>query len=443
MRPRCSTATRSAIVRTSARSCVTNRIASRSDSWSSVEQPHDRRLHRDVERRGDLVADQDLGSRRQSPCDRDALALAARELARIAPRGRRPAARRARAARRPALRPRAPRRPKKCSTGVRTISPIVRRGLSELVGLWKTYWTTRQSSFERSRAVAGERRAREPDRHPRAARAGRRSRGPASSCPSPTRPRAPGTRARAAAARRRAAPGASRGTRSRPATSSSGAAAVAAGRAGRLPSTGGASSATRMQRATWPGPTVTGGGGAAVQASIACSQRGAKTQPTGRAPGAGTRPGIAVSSRAGRDVGNRADELARVRVRGALEERVRRPVLDDPAGVHHEHAVGQAGDGREVVADVDGRRVVAAAERAHRREHVGLRRHVEARRRLVEHDQRRVAAGTRSRGTRAAAGRPRAGAGSAAAARGRPAGVPRRAPRRCARPPARARRARA
>ena len=74
-------------------------------------------------------------------------------------------------------------------------------------------------------------------------------------------------------------------------------------------------------------------------------------------------------------------------MRGLVEELARRASLDDAPGVHHEHALGQRRDGGEVVADVDGGRLVAPAELAHGREHVRLRRDVEAGRRLVEDDQ--------------------------------------------------------
>ena len=58
-----------------------------SSARSSPSSSSTARLHRDVERRGDLVADQQLGSRGERAGDRDALALAAGELARVAPAG--------------------------------------------------------------------------------------------------------------------------------------------------------------------------------------------------------------------------------------------------------------------------------------------------------------------------------------------------------------------
>jgi hypothetical protein len=70
-----------------------------------LHQVQDLRLHRDVERRGRLVADQELGVGGQRARDRDALALAAREFVRefLAVGGERPTWA---AARRPAPRSR-------------------------------------------------------------------------------------------------------------------------------------------------------------------------------------------------------------------------------------------------------------------------------------------------------------------------------------------------
>ena len=84
IRPALMTATRWAIERTSGRLCVTNSIASPSSRCSSAEQLHDGRLHAHVERRGDLVADQDGRADDQGARDGDALALAARELVGVA-----------------------------------------------------------------------------------------------------------------------------------------------------------------------------------------------------------------------------------------------------------------------------------------------------------------------------------------------------------------------
>ena len=53
-----------------------------------VEQDQDLRLHADVERRHRLVGDDEVGPERERAGDADALALAARELVRIAARRR-------------------------------------------------------------------------------------------------------------------------------------------------------------------------------------------------------------------------------------------------------------------------------------------------------------------------------------------------------------------
>ena len=118
-------------------------------------------------------------------------------------------------------------------------------------------------------------------------------------------------------------------------------------------------------------------------------QRGANTQPGRPRPGRRHAAGDRLEQPARRDVRDRADQLARVRVRGLDEERIDRALLDDAPRVHDEHAAGQAADRRQVVADVDAPHVSwLCAQLAHGREHVRLRRHVEPGRRLVEHDQR-------------------------------------------------------
>ena len=205
----------------------------------------------------------------------------------------------------------------------------------------------------------------------------------------------------------------------RPATSSSARAAAGAARAG-----GAASAARPSSRDADAARAVAGrdrdapAAALARRRGIARGQRGANTQPGGRAPGAGTRPGIAASRRARRRCrGSRRSACACTGARARRRARRTGPSSTMRPAYITSTRCGQGGDDREVVADVERGRVVAPAQLAHRREHVRLRRDVEAGRRLVEHDHARVAAGTRSRGRRAAAGRPRAGAGSAAGAR--------------------------
>ena len=170
-------------------------------------------------------------------------------------------------------------------------------------------------------------------------------------------------------------------------TSSRQAAAGGVSRAGNAVIAEAPISATRMQRAPCAGPISTSGGGSAVHAGSTYSQRGAKTHPSGRAPGGGTRPGIASSSRRLAMSGIAPISLRVYGCAGASKSSLVGASLDDASGVHHEHALRQRRDGREIVADVDGGCLVAQAELAHRREHVRLRRDVEPGRRLVEDDQ--------------------------------------------------------
>ena len=61
--------------------------------------------------------------------------------------------------------------------------------------------------------------------------------------------------------------------------------------------------------------------------------------------------------------------------------------LDDPPGIHDRHLGDQPADDREVVADVDRRHPVGAAQAPDGVQDVALGGDVEAGRRLVEHDQ--------------------------------------------------------
>ena len=114
-----------------------NRYVRSNSLLEVLEQVHDLRLDRDVERRDRLVADEEVRVQRERPGEPDALALAARELVRV-PRTRRPrGARPARAARGRA----APR--SACRTSwIRSGSPMIRptecRGFSDANGSWKT-----------------------------------------------------------------------------------------------------------------------------------------------------------------------------------------------------------------------------------------------------------------------------------------------------------------
>ena len=73
------------------------------------------------------------------------------------------------------------------------------------------------------------------------------------------------------------------------------------------------------------------------------------------------------------------------------EELAHRRVLDELARVHHSDAVADRRDDAEVVCHVDHRHPELGAQPAQQIEDLRLRRHIETGRRLVEHDQLRVA----------------------------------------------------
>ena len=77
---------------------------------------------------------------------------------------------------------------------------------------------------------------------------------------------------------------------------------------------------------------------------------------------------------------------------GVGEQVAGRAVFDDAPGVHDPDALAHAGDHAEVVADQQDGRVDARAQLVDQVEHLGLDRGIEAGRRLVEHEQARVAA---------------------------------------------------
>ena len=85
-----------------------------------------------------------------------------------------------------------------------------------------------------------------------------------------------------------------------------------------------------------------------------------------------------------------AQEPDRVRVARVVEHRLDRPLLDEPPGVEHADAVAHLRDDLEVVADEQDRRAELRAQRRDEVEHLRLDRRVEAGRRLVEDQQRRV-----------------------------------------------------
>ena len=159
-------------------------------------------------------------------------------------------------------------------------------------------------------------------------------------------------------------------------------------RAGSVVIAEGPISATRMQRAPWAGPELDERRWLGRARRSARRRSAARTRSRrGGRPGGGTRPGIASSSRRLAMSGIAPISLRVYGCAGASKSSlVGPPSTMRPAYITSTRC-GQRRDGGEVVADVDGGRLVAPAELANRREHVRLRRDVEPGRRLVEDDQ--------------------------------------------------------
>ena len=325
-----------------------------------VEQVHDLRLHRDVERRHRLVEHDQLGLERQRPGDADPLALAARELVRV-PRGR------ARERGRPrssssshalsTLRPsevpckRERQRPR---SGARSCA-----GSAMPNGSWKTICISRRSGSQRASPAVREISLPPKRISPSVGSIRRMSVRDSVVLPQPGLPHQAErlALARARSSRRpRRAPARPRGRRARPpligkccfrcSTASSGApfslmppgsvgrrepdlalaprAARACG-SGSQPAAVGVRRTPRRARARARGPACT--------CSNACGQRGRKWQPSGpvgqrrRQPGDGGQPlrPVAVHAR------DRAQQAPGVGVLGVVEDLVERPLLHDPA----------------------------------------------------------------------------------------------------------------
>ncbi len=91
------------------------------------------------------------------------------------------------------------------------------------------------------------------------------------------------------------------------------------------------------------------------------------------------------------EVGCRGPEQARVRMPCLVVERVRRALLDDPAGVHHGCVRAGLGDDRQVMRHEDEREAELVGRLGQELEDLRLHHHVERRRRLVGQENARVA----------------------------------------------------
>ena len=73
-----------------------------------------------------------------------------------------------------------------------------------------------------------------------------------------------------------------------------------------------------------------------------------------------------------------------------VEQLLGRPLLDDPAEVHDRYAIGDVPGQPEIVGDDEDRDARLANEAEHQLQDLTANRRVEARHRLVRHEQRRL-----------------------------------------------------
>ena len=139
------------------------------------------------------------------------------------------------------------------------------------------------------------------------------------------------------------------------------------------------------------GAALPSGGSSVEQSgSWAIGQRGWNRQPLGTAIGLGGSPTTAGGRRPARaepDVGTALQQALRVRVSRIREQLVRRRDLDDPAQVHHRHAVADVANDGHVVRDEQHRQPEPRPQVLEQVEHRRLHRDVECRDRLVGDEQ--------------------------------------------------------
>ena len=126
--------------------------------------------------------------------------------------------------------------------------------------------------------------------------------------------------------------------------------------------------------------------------SWTCAHRGWNGQPGGMKPDGGAPAIVANGDLGGASAPPRtvSRSACGVGVRRVREHLVRRPLLDDPAAVHHADGVGDLGDHAHVVGDPQDRDAVLGLERRCERQDLGLYGHVERGRRLVGDEEARA-----------------------------------------------------
>ena len=251
------------------------------------------------------------------------------------------------------------------------IWPTRIRGFSDAIGSWKTIIRSRADVAQRAAAQPRDVAAHELDRPARSCRSAARCSARASTCRTPTRRRCRGLargdleRTPSTALTRpisflKTIPRRDREMLLDVRQAQDRLAARRAHRAGtdrrQLAAFTSRVAWSRWQAARWPLVPIgaSAGGGSCRQPSITYGQRGWNRQPGGRVQQARRRARDRHQAARGRAAA-RHRRRADPRCTGAAAARRSpgRALLDDPAGVHHDHVVAQLGDDAEIVRDHD------------------------------------------------------------------------------------------
>ena len=371
-----------------------------------LEQVEDLRLHRDVERRHRLVADDQLRLQRERARDADPLALAARELVRVAVVVLRAEARRASSS-----------SWTRCfasfsvwwiANGSPMIWPTLLRGFSDEYGSWKIICISLPQRPQLALRAVRDVAAVEADRARRSARAGATIRRAVVDLPQPDSPTMPSVSPRftvsdtSSTACTTPLPRANTPCLTgkcfvRCSTSTSGPSPDRARASGgahdgepelrRDPRPSRPRACARAREGRRRGGRPGSGRAAAASCRTARSgsvQRGWNGQPGGGWSSDGGEPSIGTQRvEPLLDRRHRLEQAPRVRVLRRVEDLARGPVLHRAAGVHHHHVRRRLGDDAEVVRDQDHADVELALDAVDQLEDLRLHRHVERGRRLV------------------------------------------------------------
>lgn len=144
------------------------------------------------------------------------------------------------------------------------------------------------------------------------------------------------------------------------------------------------------QRTTWPAPTRWSGGDSGLAGIGPLGAAGGERTPGRSLPDLARPSGDAKQAAGDGGVGYGGDEASGVGMRRSGEDGTGGSFFHDAAGVHDREAVGEAGDGSEVVGDVDDADAGVPPEPLDLLEERRLSEDVEAGGGLVEDQQRRL-----------------------------------------------------